>query len=367
MSRVFRYKKPYIFLAFFLSSFLFLSAFAAEDSHRYQSTINVLTWFDYMDDNSPIVKKIERQCQVNISHDGYYSNNEFLQRFQGSGVKYYDVIVYSDTISNIVNSRINLPDSTLYKVANAYHPIIREHYFSEKYPHNVLYYVHSFSGFLYNPAVIRLTPQESLMSMFQEAGNNTVFLLEDPTEVNLLLTVALHGKSDLTNAQNLVPITVGNFKKVYQNARVEFSDAPDRVVTLENFAFAYQWSGEAVLLMKKSGGKLQFLIHPDLSYISTDLIAETNTSEKTNCVARLLAGKEYLDYLQNKTYYISPYGDVEQMRDKTARDLYRPLMSRLAVFPWLKPLPEKQLEEINKRWDAIKADTMWSQRVFSSL
>ena len=49
-----------------------------------------------------------------------------------------------------------------------------------------------------------------------------------------------------------------------------------------------------------NSGKYGFLVHPKLSYVSTDLLANLNNSPKAICAAKMLTGKEVASLLQKE-------------------------------------------------------------------
>ena len=70
-----------------------------------KDTINILSWVNYLslDGASQL---IEQKCNVRISYDNYYSNDEFLRRWHKTNQK-YDVIIFSETIYPMIKKQVS--------------------------------------------------------------------------------------------------------------------------------------------------------------------------------------------------------------------------------------------------------------------
>ena len=90
----------------FLLTISLLSIVNADETTKpkEKTNINVMVWYGYLDDPK-ITKLVEQKCNVTMSHDTYYSNDEFLNRFN-KNEKHYDLIIFSDTIFNTVSDYI---------------------------------------------------------------------------------------------------------------------------------------------------------------------------------------------------------------------------------------------------------------------
>jgi hypothetical protein len=312
-----------------------------------------LTWWGYLDWAKPRLRKIGKQCRAKISFDDYYSNSEFLQRMQ-SPQNNYDVIIYSDTISKFLDNKIGLKKSQLYKLSEKYIPTVKKNYLLNKFPHNVLYFEHGLTAFVYNPKLIKFLPKDDLYDFFRKAGNNIVVLLNDPTETNMLLSMALNkNKYDISSNKNLISLDYNHFIRLAQNAHIIVTNSPQRILKLPNFAFAFQWSGDAISMVE-ANPNLKLFVDPRVSYITSDLIAELNTKRATNCVAKKLAGKSFLMAEENHTFYFSPYGGYSGSKNKLYRKLYEKISKQLPLLPWISPLPPKKLKQITQTWKFIK-------------
>jgi hypothetical protein len=318
-----------------------------------QSYTNILTWWGYLDHLSPAeLKKIDQQCHTTISYDDYYSNDQFIDRFKNSPA-HYDIIIFSDTIYKSIENKIDLPNSNLYLEANEYNPIIRKHYINLHLPHNVVFFIHALTGFLYNPETIKISQSDSIANIYRKAKGNIVVIINDPVEANFLIGLSINnGKKNISTYKNY--LTWENFQQLFQNDHVIITNSPQKIVRLNNFSFAFEWSGDAIDLVNHSHGNLKFMVYPRLSYVSTDLLAELNAKSTTNCVAHALTTKRFLANIQNTNFYFSPYGDDSSSTNKDFINVFNQTFNNLPNLLWNTSLTNKELEELKKSWQYIQ-------------
>lgn len=330
----------------------------AKHAQPTPSTVRILTWVGYIQSTDPYIKKIERTCHARIIYNEYKSNLDFLNLLRNS--EYHDdVIIFSSTIYNIIAGDIADPDSTLYQASKDYYPIIRERYRKTHYAHNVVYFVHAMTGFLYNPKVIPSLPKDNIYDMFRKSKGQYVVMINDPVEANFLLNLAMHENENPQNSGfnpsiPLAPLDAVTFKQLYQGTNFIITNTPERIVTRPDFAFAYQWSGDALEMLRNNQGRLKFYIHPDLSYVSSDLLASLNHKPATICVARQLSSRWFLTHEQAISDYFSPYGGDHQNKDPEFRALCRSWIKHLPHLPWIASVDESTYNKLIETWDKIK-------------
>ena len=117
-------------LTFILQLVYFLSPVAYADAQK--PTVNILTWWGYLDDPG-LIARTEKACDVKISHDVYYSNDEFLRRWRGSEDN-YDILIFTESIYNSAAPHLPIIETPLWQEANDYNPVIKAHYFEKKIP-----------------------------------------------------------------------------------------------------------------------------------------------------------------------------------------------------------------------------------------
>jgi hypothetical protein len=327
-----------------------ITAMLAYTSFSYSETkksVNVLTWWGYLND-AKTSKLIEDKCGATLSYDNYTSNNDMLRRYSTSGSK-YDLLIFSQTTYNAIKDQIILKNSELSKKSANYNPIIRKKYENSHFPNNIAFFMHSLTGFIWNPNIIDIDKNDSISSIFGKAKENKVILLDDPKEINMMLLAA--NKLNSENPQT--EISLKQFKQLSQNTRVYISNEINNIYSQKDFAFSYQWSGDAfnVRIQKKN---FKFLINDNLSYVATDLIAQLKDNQVAACTANVLASKEFLKTIQNKTHYFSPYGDIEDANDENFKELYKRFLLQLSKLQWLEPPTSLELKRLNKQWDKVK-------------
>lgn len=313
-------------------------------------SINVLTWWGYLD--SPEINEIVKsECNVTISHDTYYTNDEFLRRMT-TNKSSYDIVIFSQTIYNLVKDKIPKNNVDLTDISKKFNPTIKMEYLRQKYPPNIIYFMHSLSGFLWNPKVINITDHDSIQDIFKKAGKNIVVLIDDPVEIWNLINIAYPIKKDS------VHLASENFGKLVQDATVYMTNNYNQTYNQNNFAFAFGWSGDAMVYMQQSTQKLNFLIHPKLSYISSDMLAAMNKKNNTICVAKVLLSKRVLDIVQNNTHYFSPYADYKTINQPVNQDIYKIIFKKLPQMKWLESSKSSaDFQIMVDTWNSIQMNT----------
>lgn len=321
--------------------------FICSTSYASESAINVLTWWGYLD--SPwISKMVSDDCHVKLSYDSYATNTEMFKIIKNHPHR-YAVVILSYTDYNKIKNYISLNNSQLYKVSNDYNPIIRNKYLSLGLPHNVALFMLSLTGFIWNPAVISLNNNDSVKTIFKKSESNIVTLIDDPTEINMLLALIKNQKYNNTD----YIFSFNTLKKLVGNANVVISNNAEQAYSLRNFAMGYQWSGIALSEMK-SYPTYHFLINKHLTYVSADMVVQLNDSQSAICVSNLFASKKFLQKLQLEAYYFSPYADDRNVPPGKFKDMYSMFIQQLPYLQWIKPLSNAQLNLITQRWAMIK-------------
>lgn len=325
----------------FIALFFVSAAIFAKDATK-KETINILTWWGYLA-YPEVVEAVEKRCDVKLSFDEYYSNDEFLRRWEGQK-EYYDVIIFSDTIYHLVKGKIpHIGNSKLWQLSAQYHPIIKSHYLNRRYPHNIVYFVHSMTGFLWNPQNIAINEKDSISNIFKKASHKYVVIMDDPVEAKKL--VEAEGGNDLS---------IDNFKKLIQNTDVYITNNYSQIYKKSDFAFSYSWSGEAVVDLLAANKQYQFLVHPRLSYITSDLLAQTSNKRSASCVAKVLASKDVTTVIQNKNFYFNPYANYDNTKNSIFKSLYLYFINHLLKSVWIDSIKESDFHKINKEWQLIK-------------
>ncbi|WP_440993533.1 hypothetical protein [Cysteiniphilum litorale] len=337
------------------SAMLSLCAFSLSYANSDKvKTINVLSWFGYLSDPR-ISQEVIKQCGVNLSVDEYVSNENFIDLFNKNENR-YDLVVFSNLMLNSVRSRVENNNSTLYKVAENYYPTIRDYYFSHNYPKNVVFFSHAIMGFMFNPNLIKLSATENLFSIFKAVGDNYAIILDDPAEVENLITLGyrtsgIKWSDSVFSKDGTVKLNYQNVSRVTQNAKVYISNDFNQIYDMKKFAVAFLWSGDAILFAQKSKKPYEFLLNKNVSYVCTDLLAQLNENKETSCVAHVIESKKVMDYISNTTYYFSPYF-TNSVKSKKYSKLYNETKKMLPVLPWIEPV--KDFSSYSQDWQSVK-------------
>jgi hypothetical protein len=302
-------------------------------------------------DYPEINNSIEKTCGVKLSYDEYYSNAEFLRR---KNEQNYDIMIFSDTVYNLVKNDIKRNNINLSYIANSYNPTIKEKYIKERFPYNILYFTHALTGFLWNPNIINISSNDSIFDIFKKAGSNLVVIIDDPVEAGNLIKLGL-GKA--ANGKNILDVmNMKNIKKISQESNVYITNNFNNLYDNKSFAFSFTWSGEAIVDKNLSQKNYNFLIHPELSYISSDLIAQINNKNYVTCVTKNLTSKNIMNILQNKDYYFSPYADYSSVKNEEFKNIYMIFKKKLPKLKWINNVDKNSFLEMNKAWELIKAE-----------
>lgn len=318
-------------------------------------TINAIAFFGLLDDPR-ITKVIENKCNVKFSHDVYYTNSEFLTAFNQHRND-YDVMIFSNIAYGSVKDQLPKFDSNIWKVSNGYYPYFKNYYKTHNYAHNVAFFTHAMVGFLYNPAVINITPNQSIFDIFNNAKTNDVILVDDSGEIGSLLTTAYKDKYKINSQTKL---TYDNLKKLTQDSHVYITSDFNKVYDNPKFAFAYMWSGDALLYIKKSHKPYKFIMPTNATSVCTDLLVQMKDTPEAKCVADVLASPLMSKYMEDDTYYFSPYFKNE-INDNSYVTIYNQAKDNLQYYNMIPPAYDFQ-NYYNSDWDDIKLkfiDSNW--------
>jgi hypothetical protein len=321
-------------------------------------TVKILTWFGYLHPERPILKNIETKCQAKISIDEFYSNSEFLDRVKkaktGSKLN-YDILIYGDTISHEIDQDLKKDKgASLSMLVESYDQKVKSHFEHDAHNKNTAIFQISLTGFLWNRQVLNISAENSLRDIFKKADDKIVVLLDDHTEIqNLLHTLDCEQKNNdcASRSKTFFPDEQSLRRMVSKTKLIVASDLAG-ISKHPNFAFAYIWSGEG-LKSAEAERKLEFMIHPELSHVSMDMLALVGESPIDACVARELGGKQFLESVSRDNFYFSPYGSV--LVDNSAfASLQKEFFKDLDHLQWLQRLTPKESREISNRWQALK-------------
>lgn len=313
--------------------------------------INVLSFWGYLD-NPNIKTSIENKCKVRFSNDAYYTNEEFLNIFNKKADN-YDIIIFSNLAYGSIKDKIANNRSSLWKVSNDYYPYFKQYYLTHRYPHNIVFFTHALMGFMYNPEKINISSTQNIFEIFKNAGSNDVILIDDPAEVNNLLKLGYKNSDKFK--YNFSDLEYSKLKLVTQQSKLFITNDFNQIYTKQNFAFAFLWSGDALLYIKNSKKSYQFTLHPSLSFVCTDLLAQLKETSEAKCVAEMLETPEIMSYVQSSTYYFTPYFQNNVDNPQFSR-LYGQTKEILPKLMWIQPLAN--FSQYVSKWENIKLQVL---------
>ncbi len=340
--------KKFIFIFCFLASPIFSFA----NTPAPEKTVNAVAFYGFLEDPR-IGQAVEDQCHVKFSHDAYYTNADFLNAFN-KHPNSYDVMIFSNLIyGSIKNQLPDIPTSNLWESSSNYYPYLKEYYLTHDYTHNTAFFTHAIVGFMYNPKLITITPNESMSDIFKSAKNHTVVLVDDSGEIGNLLTTGFKNSPEIPkNKDGTVSLTYDNLKRMTQGTKVFITSDFNKIYDSPDFAFSYIWSGDALLYIKSSGKPYKFVIPSNASSICTDLIVQMKDTPEAACAARVMQSQPTLKYFEEDTYYFSPYFK-NNMNDPSYTSLYNQTGKILPKLQMIQPVSNFQ-KEYNNQWDLIK-------------
>lgn len=318
--------------------------------------VNAIAFWGFLD-NPNIVNSIESECNVKFSHDRYYTNSEFLDTYE-SHKNEYDVMVVSNLIYGSIKDEIPiLNDSILYTNANNYYPYFKKYYHHNNYPKNIAFLTHAMVGILYNPKNITISNDMDMFDFFKQAKNKDVVLVDDSGEIGNMLTQS-YNEHYHTNKQ--VKLTYENLKKLTQDSHVYITSEFSKIYENPNFAFAYIWSGDALLFLKSAHKNLKFILPDHSTSICTDLIIQMNNTPQAKCVANYLASQKLQKLFESNTYYFSPYFHND-INDLQYSNLYLYSKKHLSNFKMIEPVHDFR-GYYNQNWEEIKLRLLHEQK-----
>lgn len=318
---------------------IYLLIFSVSQNVYALEKVNILSWWGYITNNER--ESIKKACKADISIDEYYSNNEFLRRWEPEKHS-HNLIIYSYTIYDQVKDRI--PDDKISSNYDAYHPSIQTKIDQMNLENRTRVFLLSLTGFLYKQNRNNLGQESNFEKILNSLSDKLFVIMDDPTEGITLLK-----KMKLIN--NNHDIIFEKFKKL--NIKVLVSNDLDSIANLEEFEAAYFWSGGALAQQKALSKKFNFTIHPNLSHVTADLISLVDKNSTSMCVFNFLSGRDFLNYLQNKVFYLSPYGQKSPSDFDGFNLFYKKHFQSLSKLPLLKAVP-KDLITNTEKWKIFK-------------
>ena len=232
-------------------------------AYAQQSSVKIITWWGYLENKSDDVQKIEKKCNAKLSIDEFYSNSEFIDRINKSKNtnKSYEIMIYSDTVSEILQDAVNKKQVLDVDLRN-YNSAIHSYFLEHKLGKNTGIFQLSLTGFLYNKKNIEINEIDSLDSIFRKVGSKVAVLVDDQVEIVTLLRRWQCEKHPATCSKifpDFFP-TDESLKSLFGTAKTLITADLGTVDRHPDFALAYTWSGDSIARVEKNKN-LGFVIH----------------------------------------------------------------------------------------------------------
>jgi len=308
--------------------------------------VTVISWWNYLKEDEIAI--LERECNVKISLDSYYSSKEFLRKVKKFD---YSVAIFGNEVYDLVESKIDNTANIFRSSINQYHPKVAKAFKKQKYSKNTAIFEITTTGFLFNGNSVYLNETDSINKIFAKAKGKKVAVIDEPLEsLKLVSQYNNDGEIDATEA------SIMGFQKLVSGTQTIIASDILHVVKDKKFAFAYTWNGIAFKrFFDYPELNLKFILHPQVSYYSYDLIAPLNSDKNTVCVAKKLAEKSIIDIFVNRQHYYSPYGMPTKVN--TFMEGYH--NEFIEMFPGLKLL------EVNNK-NQVKIINLWEKMILNT-
>lgn len=309
------------------------------NSNSNENQIKILTWWGYLSDKQKI-SEIEIQCGVNLDITEYTTVEDLVAM---SNVNSYDIYIYPwgynlDIKENLPPSNSNLTDLT-----NDYHPNIKEKYNNSNIPENTLFFQHAVSMFVYNQDYFPTFSEITLDDIFDASKNGKVFLMNEPKQVDWLLSSRNTSSNDTLWNQLYASVKESKRQGKYNEAGFEFSNFGQDYIN-ENLLIGYLDSGEILnpnLDWNPNTNKkinLKFDFHNTMSHVSSDVISLNSNKPKAECLARKLGSRDFLKWISEENYYFSPYHDIPNGLSPDLISLSNKFYENLNNLAWIDDL-----------------------------
>lgn len=309
------------------------------------ANVNIISWWGYF--SQDIIKVLENKCNTKISVDIYYSNSEFLRKMR----KYkYSVAVFGNSSYDMIEKQIDASGKHFNNITNLYHKNVLKKFKNQKYYKNTAIFNMATAGFLFNADLMDIHEELTMNEIFDNAKDAKIILIDDPFETLKLIS---QGKnvSDLEFNESHFEQFLGLIK----NKKVFITNDNIQYIKYKDFGFSLTWNGIAIKrILENPSLNLKFALHPTVSYIAYELVAPLNNNKNAICVAQAIASQEIIDMVINKTYYYSPFGISNEIKDKLIVDANADFFSIFETLKFLNVEKNKKYINIVNMWDKIK-------------
>ena len=324
-------------------------------SKKYETTIKVYNWGDYIDEE--VIAQFEEQYNIGVIYDIFATNEDMYVKLSSGGAD-YDVAFPSDyMIKRMIDEDMLLPID-LNNVPNYRH--IEDRFKDLEFDPSNEYsvpYMWGTVGILYNKTMVD-DPVDSWEILWDEKYAKQIFMLDSQRD-SIAVALKLLGYS--LNTRNIQELEEAKELLIKQKPLVLAyvgDEVKDKMIGNEA-ALAVVWSGDAVYMMSEN---------PDLEYVipkeGTNLWFDSMVIPKTS--KNKEAAEKFINFMleteiafKNADYigYATPHKEARAMLDEelTSDKTFYPDPEDLTNTEVFKDLADF-LPEYDRIWTEVKAN-----------
>lgn len=306
-------------------------------------SLSIISWWGYFNKN--IISQIETKCGTRVNYDEYYTTHEFLQRMKEQS---YSIAIFAQTGYNFIAKKSSNKGINLEGIKRSHHPEVYRSILNQNLPNNVAIFGIEAAGFLYDPAKISISSNDSLREIFKKAQGKKAIVIDNAIEAMKFVSPNYTFPNNVTQ----------KFQELFAGVEIIVSNDLANFINDENIVLAHAWLGNAFAQIKKNP-RLKFIHHPDISYLGADVIASLDKTPETECVVKAIASKEINTKIVSSDFRLSPYGILSSSDKNVDNALYLEAnnyfyKNTLHSLKWTPRPSEQEYLSIIKLWEKTK-------------
>lgn len=353
----------------------------ASAEKKVPKEINIFAWWAMIDEVET-VSAIEKLCNAKLMVDEFYTDTEFLRRYNDAD---YDIYVYSDTASGVLNRKLENNDINIQYLTKYYDPHVLKNFSLQRRGSNTAIMGLSANVIIWNNSIINIENIKSLTDLKRIAEKGVIIFPDDPVEAYTFLKISLNEKErrKILESHN----DPYGFDYFFSGLNVKIANNLIASGTGEAFLLSYFWSGGAVQFYKRVKDNLilknpskndnstinikrlgargypsytldsrdyEYNFFPKFSFIILDLLTLMTDDPTARCVADQLGQGPHHREILNSTYYLSPTLAIPEKADQFYRQMRDKFIKAFPRMSWKKGVYKEQYYELNRLWQKIR-------------
>jgi hypothetical protein len=296
--------------------------------------VNILTWWGYLAPTDLL--SVEKKCGAKISVDEYFSNSEFLRRWDNKK-QTHEIVLFSNTIYNLIDQSLRNQnfESADFEPYDSSLKTKIDHLHLKR---GTRVFLLSLTGFVWDKSKIQIDVSKPLNQFLKNVDNRMFVIMDDAVEgLDLLDKMNLYSSSQKLN--------VAEIEK--HKLKILISNDLEKLIGNKKFSFSYFWSGGSLKEIAKNKGIYSFTVHPEFSHVTADLISLVKSTPGARCVYKSLSSKSFIREIASKTYYFSPFG-------ASGDQFFENYFPELAKLKWLESPTINEFVLMDESWKKLK-------------